>query len=321
MKKLRLSQSEQESLYPVFQEWLKTAKIQNNKVVWEHNIIPTAAENTKKARVLFKKKAWEKMRALVKDFSSEVAWHGTVERTGDFNFEITDIVVYPQTVTGVTVNTDQEAYEMWLIKQPDEVFNKLRFQGHSHVNMGVTPSSTDEENMRKLVSQLGEDDFYIFIIINKSHNVNTRIYDMKNNLLFETLDIQVDYEPNELDDFIAEAKELVKTKTTAYSPTGYRSPYGIGNYGGYNYGVNTYSSPKTETKTETKKDTAPTVVQQKLDDKKDDDKDIYSDKWWNHYYGYYDDMPDDEADYLPGYPNYNAAVNSSKKDKKKKKHR
>lgn len=305
MKKLKLSEAEQQALYPVFQEWLKTAKIQNNKITWERNIIPSAAENTTKARILFKKKAWEKMRALVREFSSEVAWHGTVERTDDFNFEITDIVVYPQTVTGVTVNTDQEAYEMWLIQQPDEIFNNIRFQGHSHVNMPVSPSGTDEENMRKLVTQLGDDDFYIFLIINKSHNVNARIYDMKTNLLFESADIQVDYEPNDLDDFLAEAKEKVKAKTASTSSygAGYRSPYGT-SYGGYSY----------NTKTETKKDTAPTVVQQKLDDKKSANDD-YSDKWWNHY-GYYDD-PEDE--YLPGYPNYNAAVKNSKSGKKRHK--
>lgn len=315
MKKLRLSEAEQLALFPVFQQWLKTAKITNNKITWEQNIIPSATENTTKARVLFKKKAWEKMSTLVREFSSEVAWHGTVERVDDYNFEITDIVVYPQTVTGVTVNTDQEAYEMWLMQQPDEIFNKIRFQGHSHVNMGVTPSGTDEENMKKLVQQLGDEDYYIFIVINKRHEVNTRIYDMKNNLLFETSDIQVDYEPNELDEFLADAKESVKTKTTTYttSNTGYR--YGTGNYGGYNYGVNTYSSPKTETK----KESAPTVTQQKLADEKSDDKDDYSDKWWNHYYGYYDDVPDDDDEgYLPGYPNYNATVKNSKK---KKKHR
>ena len=138
---------------------------------------------------------------------------------------------------------------------------------------------------------------------------------MKNNLLFETSDIQVDYEPNELDEFLADAKESVKTKTATYttSNTGYR--YGTGNYGGYNYGVNTYSSPKTENK----KESAPTVAQQKLADEKSDDKDYYSDKWWNHYYGYYDDVPDDDDEgYLPGYPHYNATV---KNGKKKKKHR
>ena len=86
---------------------------------------------------------------------------------------------YPQKVTGATVNTDQEAYAKWMQELDDETFNSLRFQGHSHVNMGVSPSSTDIENQGRIVSQFGSaDHFYIFMIWNNSMDFSARVFDM-----------------------------------------------------------------------------------------------------------------------------------------------
>lgn len=61
---------------------------------------------------------------------------------------------------------------------------------------------------------LGDDDFYIFMIWNKSLVSNTKIYDMRKNILFENADVSVTYEPDEIDDFVDEAKKMVKTRTT-----------------------------------------------------------------------------------------------------------
>jgi hypothetical protein len=84
--------------------------------------------------------AYAKTLALVNMFSDEVAWHGSVTRTGKNEFIIEDIFVYPQEVTGSTVSTDQEGYSKWLYEFDDDTFNTIRMQGHSHVNMGVSPS-------------------------------------------------------------------------------------------------------------------------------------------------------------------------------------
>ena len=128
------------------------------------------------------------MTHLVKIHDKEVAWHGVVERKPKNQYLVQDILIYPQTVTGVTVDADTEAYPQWLIENRD-LINKMRLQGHSHVNMGVTPSSTDEQYYAELSAQVS--DFYIFIILNKSGTSYTRIYDFESGIEYESVPIKI----------------------------------------------------------------------------------------------------------------------------------
>ena len=165
------------------------------------------------ATVLLTPLAYRKIVALVTEFTDEVGWHGTVSRINDTEFVVEDIFVYPQNVTGSTVNTDQEEYSKWLYEQPDEVFTKLKMQGHSHVNMGVSPSTVDENHRAKILEQLDSDMFYIFQIWNKSLSVHTLIYDMKSNILYENKDVEVKliFDVG-IDDFMVDAKSKVQKR-------------------------------------------------------------------------------------------------------------
>jgi len=165
------------------------------------------------ALVLLTPEAYRKILALVTSFSDEVAWHGTVSRSGDNEFTIEDILVYPQEVTGSTVNTDQILYTEWLYSLEDEVFNKIRMQGHSHVNMGVSPSGVDSSHRAKILEQLEPNMFYIFMIWNKSLSVHTLIYDMERNILYEDQDVDVKIQGDEeMDIFLSDAKEKVQKR-------------------------------------------------------------------------------------------------------------
>ena len=100
----------------------------------------------RKATVYFTEIAWLKMQSLIREFDKEVAWHGLAFRGEDpekDEYTITDILVYPQEVTGATVTSDQTKYQEWLMSHDDDVFNNIRMQGHSHVNMATNPSSVD----------------------------------------------------------------------------------------------------------------------------------------------------------------------------------
>lgn len=147
----------------------------------------------RKATVFFTKIAWDKMQALVRDFSKEIAWHGLAYRgEGDKDeYYITDILVYPQEVTASTVTTDQEKYQMWLMQQEDDVFNNIRMQGHSHVNFSTSPSGVDNALYDRILDQLDDDMFYIFLIYNKKGDRMYKIYDLAKNILFETTDVNV----------------------------------------------------------------------------------------------------------------------------------
>jgi len=231
---------------------LKKRKFQNGRdKEIRLNFVLDDTKDHRKAILVFSQKAWIKMYALINNFQSEVEWHGTVERINASSFKISDILIFPHTATGATVTSNQQEYEAWLDSLDDDTFNALRFHGHSHVDMGVTPSSVDETYRNKVLNNFGTpndqtDLFYIFLIANKKGAISAEIYDLQNNALYDTEEIVIDVESDDdetLRDFVIEAKETVKTNTqTYYSGSGYSGATYGGNNGNASTG-NTYNSP------------------------------------------------------------------------------
>ncbi len=148
-----------------------------------------STDNDNKATLRITDEAWQKIKALVAACDKEIAWHGTVTKDGT-TYTIEDIIVFPQSVTGSTVTSDETEYSMWLMQQPNEIFNKLRFHGHSHVNMGVSPSGVDLTYQQDIIKNL--QDFYIFAIFNKKGSNWCAIYDVEDNIVYEDDDIILD---------------------------------------------------------------------------------------------------------------------------------
>ncbi len=196
-----------------FEKALASAKLADGKISFTR----TFTMKSRKAGVHFTTLAWRKMTALLRGFDKEVAWHGVARRGAkEDEYIVEDIVAYPQTVSGASVEMDTEKYAMWLADNAeDERFSHLRMQGHSHVHMGVTPSSVDLNHQEEILHMLGEGDFYIFMIWNKRLESNVKIYDLEKNVLFEDADVSVTYEPDETDGFVEEAKKLVAEKVYA----------------------------------------------------------------------------------------------------------
>lgn len=208
---------------------------------------------SRKAKIYISEIAWMKMTTLLREFSKEVAWHATAYRIpGDKDeYFIKDVLVYPQTVTAATVDMDEAEYAKWLMEgvmAEDERFDHIFCQMHSHVNMSVFASGTDEQHQQEILSQLRDNDFYIFMIWNKRLEAYMRIFDMEKNILFEKEDIEwcVMDDTLGLAKFLEDSKKIVKEKT--YTPT-YAGNYGS-NYGanqGYgrrpNYTPQSYSGP------------------------------------------------------------------------------
>lgn len=262
-KVIKLTEAQLAECRRDFDVALSTLKVYDGKI----SFIKTITCPNEKATLYFKPIAWRKMQKLVESFSTEVAWHGVAYRGEDETkneYYITDILVYPQTVTGATVNTDQEKYEMWLMEHTDDVFNNIRMQGHSHVNMGVTPSGTDEAHQSKILEQLEDDMFYIFLIWNKRGDKTVRIYDFKKNILFETADVSVEVldDGSGIDEFLKDAKSKVvePPKTTTYYGSGYSSYYGSGYNSTYNKAEENYSKLYGSQEKETKKQTDNKIV-------------------------------------------------------------
>ena len=236
---IKLTEALREQAVKEFAEALGGVKMLEGKLNYNKSFV---FKDEQKARIFFTPMAYLKMVTLINSFDIEVAWHGVgrrYEETGvEGDFLIEDIVVYPQTVTSTTVEMDEGEYAQWIMDNiEDERFNHIIMQGHSHVNMGTSPSGVDLQHQESILAQLTDDMFYIFLIWNKKLETNTRIYDLENNIYYDDKDISyhlVDDGDN-LNQFITDAKEIVKKKATTWnsntsgkSSTGYSSGYSYG---------------------------------------------------------------------------------------------
>lgn len=240
--------------------------------------------DTAKTTLYIYERAFTKMAMYVMDNRTEIGWHGLARKLeNNEGYAITDTLLYPQVITATTVNTDQKKYQDWLNAQPDEIFNQIKMQGHSHVSMSVSPSTVDETLYNTILQTLQENDFYIFMIVNKSLEMHVLIYDLAKNLVYETADIDIKiYDPNTKEELNTEyAAEKQKYLANQGVPT-YRSSYGTyckdyysNNYDDYYddypsvYGggyVNTTKSTKSTKSTKPSKSSKPKYIQSDLDD-------------------------------------------------------
>lgn len=142
-----------------------------------------------KALLRFTADAFTKLWLMTQEHTQEVAAHALVKRELSNTFLIYDILLYPQTVSAATVQATDD-YGPWLMSLSEAQFEDCKMQIHSHVNMGVTPSAVDNSFYHTLLAQVT--DFYIFMIINKRSEMWFNIYDVANNLLYESADIEYD---------------------------------------------------------------------------------------------------------------------------------
>ena len=194
MRRIKLPQNK---LSQVVQEVVKDLLSGKRSITITADSLLRMKAPDKKPVVIFTEDAHNKMKALVQNCSKEIAWHGLVKREDKNVFKVYDILVYPQEITGATVGADEELYPLWLDDLPDEQFNAIRLQGHSHVNMGVSPSIVDDTFYETQVKQVK--DYYIFIIFNKREDYWINIYDIASNVVYEKPDIDVKFEKNGFD--------------------------------------------------------------------------------------------------------------------------
>ena len=241
-KRIHLTPEDIEEIKADFEKAL-TGAISDGRI----NFQKTFGTIQRKAELFFTEIAWYKMQTLIRECDKEVGWHGVAKRVDEPEkdaYIIEDILVYPQEVTGTTVNPDQNQYQMWLMSHSDEIFNNIRMQGHSHVNMSVSPSGVDTTFYEQILRQLDDTMFYIFMIWNKRNERHIKIYDMAKNVLFETSDVTVSVIPDEngIEKFLSEAKKMItERKPPVYQPGSYSSGYSApNNYGGYGGSYGSY---------------------------------------------------------------------------------
>lgn len=302
-KVIRLTEELQNKLRENFEKQLREGKCCDG--VFEFRERFNESEK-RKATVYYTAKAWEKLFLLMENFETEVGWHGLARRGDDpekDEYVVYDFEVYPQEVTGSTVNTDQIKYQDWLFAHEPEDFNHIRFHGHSHVRMGCSPSGTDIDHRKRILDQLEDGDFYIFMIWNKKLEYTAAIFDMQKNLMFETSDVSVVYLGHDFSyaDFLKESKDRVSAKSYSSSYSGNYSGNYNGNYSGNYKGNGTYSTDSfkkdTPAASEKKEPAAVAPVVPVIASKKDGKKPIVRADQYDSF------IDDDDDDMLSAFSN------------------
>lgn len=130
--------------------------------------------------------ALAKMKQYVEQSNEEIGWLAYVEKDEESGaYTVTNTVLFEQEVTAVTTDLDEDglmSYANELIQQGRiEELSKVRCWGHSHVNMSVTPSGTDEATFEEYYKNC---DFFIRIIANKKGELRLDIAEPKRGVKF-----------------------------------------------------------------------------------------------------------------------------------------
>lgn len=200
---------------------LKTKNLVEGTIKFEQPYsYPTDA--FERPEVEFSLEAWSKMAALIATTKTELAWYGVVDRVDESHFYVWDILIYPQVVTGATVDLDEGERSKWFADLPREIKSKLRLQGHSHVDFSPTPSGQDMSSRKDFLKYLEGDEYMIYIIMNKSNTFTIAIYDLLSNAVYKDneIDVVVKVGNDNLLTWIEnEKKEKIKTNTYTYGKT------------------------------------------------------------------------------------------------------
>jgi hypothetical protein len=178
-----------------------------------------------------------KMQHYVDIVADEVGWLGIVEELESGDYLIEDVYLFEQRVSTATTEITEDALATFateMLKRDDgmEIMNKLRFWGHSHVNMGTGPSAQDDSQMDTFESS--GHDFFIRGIYNKKGEVNLCVYDYARGVIINHPPWAIYHEEEE--SLRDEIEQEVKEKVTRMSSM-YGKPY-------YNRGkVNTDQYP------------------------------------------------------------------------------
>lgn len=231
MKPIRLNDEQRKDLLADMAKALSTGNLIRGEFTYKYTF-PNLV-NADRASVYYTSDAWLKMASLVEAYDSEIGWNALVKRLSETEFLIYDVTVYPQTVTGATVEEDDGCE--YLESFTDEELDDLWYNGHSHVRMDVTPSGVDLNFRKKIVSSM-KSGFYIFQILNKPGKIHTEIYDLDNNVLYENGDIDtdvLDYDGRSIKNFTHNTKKIVRDRSVRQQPVNPPKPPYLDQYKHY----------------------------------------------------------------------------------------
>lgn len=143
-----------------------------------------------------------KMRHLVINTPTEISWVGEVEGDPRDSLVVTKLHIMKQKVSGATFEEEDNAFLELRDRIGDAVF-KIRCHCHSHVNMGVTPSGTDQKHTVDNWKAL-EVPFLIRLIANKAGLLRCDFFDFERGVNVECAKFEVQDEETSFPELDAE---------------------------------------------------------------------------------------------------------------------
>lgn len=142
----------------------------------------------KKPEILIMEETLLEFKAYVDSCEKEIGWLAFVRKEKDNKYVIYDTILPKQEVSAVTTELTEEGLqdisEEILMTRPDE-FNNIRCWCHSHVNMAVFPSGTDEETFEQFYENC---EYFIRVICNKKKDIRIDFVDLVQEVRFDNIE-------------------------------------------------------------------------------------------------------------------------------------
>lgn len=138
--------------------------------------------------------AYLKMQEYIEQSKKEIGWLGTCSRQDD-DYIINNVYLFDQEVHETTCEITEEGlnkFALELMKTPNgmDIWNNICLWGHSHVNMGVLPSSQDNKQLDFFLKNMKEG-FFIRYIGNKKGEIGLQIVDIDKNIILDEKEISI----------------------------------------------------------------------------------------------------------------------------------
>ena len=127
MKPIKLNEDIKQKAYELLADILNDYKGDEGFNIKITPDVLLTTDDIQKPTVYLTAQTYVKIQKLIEASSDELAWHGTVTKLNDA-YLIDDVFVYPQTVTSVTVDSDDEEYAKWLMELDDDIIKYINLK-------------------------------------------------------------------------------------------------------------------------------------------------------------------------------------------------
>ena len=183
-------------------------------------------------QVFYTDLAWNKIWHFVDMCDKEIGWLGIVSITDNGDYVIDDVYLPEQVVTGTTTDIESDAVGNLAVELECAGIDssRLRYWGHSHVEMAVSPSGTDEAQVSEYLEHCN---YFIRGIYNKKRDTKVDIFNVDRCLVYQKVNngLIPSAEDNELSKSIKQ--EIANKVKHPPPPAALKPNYSPGYYPGY----------------------------------------------------------------------------------------